>query len=119
MEYRVGLLPVGAEEHPRRAPRAGRDGCRGRLRPERRCLRPPRRGKSSPPPQEVYGRADMIVKVKEPQAIECKMLRPGQIVFTYFHLAADRQLTEDLLANRHPLPWPMKRSVTTKAGCRS
>ena len=50
-----------------------------------------------PTAQEVYGRADMIVKVKEPQAVECKMLRPGQIVFTYFHLAADRKLTEDLL----------------------
>ncbi len=50
-----------------------------------------------PTAQEIYGRADMIVKVKEPQPVECKMLRPGQIVFTYFHLAADRKLTEDLL----------------------
>ena len=39
----------------------------------------------------------MIVKVKEPQPGECRLLRPGQIVFTYFHLAADRKLTEDLL----------------------
>ena len=47
--------------------------------------------------EEVYGRAEMIVKVKEPQPGECRLLRPGQIVFTYFHLAADRKLTEDLL----------------------
>ena len=39
----------------------------------------------------------MVVKVKEPQPGECRLLRPGQIVFTYFHLAADRKLTEDLL----------------------
>ena len=47
--------------------------------------------------EEVYGRAEMIIKVKEPQPGECRLLRPGQIVFTFFHLAADRKLTEDLL----------------------
>ena len=39
--------------------------------------------------EEVFSRAEMIVKVKEPQPAECKMLRPGQILFTYLHLAAD------------------------------
>jgi alanine dehydrogenase len=39
----------------------------------------------------------MIIKVKEPQPIEIANLRKGQIVFTYFHLAADRELTEGLL----------------------
>ncbi len=38
---------------------------------------------------EVFARADMIVKVKEPQARECAMLREGQILFTYLHLAPD------------------------------
>jgi alanine dehydrogenase len=38
---------------------------------------------------EVFRRADMIVKVKEPQPGECTMLRPGQVLFTYLHLAAD------------------------------
>ena len=47
--------------------------------------------------EEVYGQAEMIVKVKEPQPGELPLLRRGQIVFTYFHLAADRKLTEDLL----------------------
>ena len=46
---------------------------------------------------ELFGRAEMIIKVKEPQPDERSLLRRGQIVFTYFHLAADRQLTEDLL----------------------
>ena len=38
---------------------------------------------------EVFGKADMIVKVKEPQPQECALLRPGQVLFTYLHLAAD------------------------------
>ena len=48
---------------------------------------------------EVFERADMIVKVKEPQAIERKMLRPGQLLFTYLHLAPDPNQTHDLLAS--------------------
>src|ERR1700694_1273138 len=47
---------------------------------------------------QVYGRAEMIVKVKEPLAAERKKLRPGQILFTYLHLAPDRAQTDDLLA---------------------
>ena len=38
---------------------------------------------------QVFERSDMIVKVKEPQPSECEMLRPGQVLFTYLHLAAD------------------------------
>src|SRR3954454_19885055 len=47
---------------------------------------------------EVYARAELIVKVKEPLAAERKKLRRGQVIFTYLHLAPDRQQTEDLLA---------------------
>ena len=43
---------------------------------------------------EVFSRAEMIVKVKEPQPAEIGMFRPGQIAFTYFHFAADKELTE-------------------------
>jgi alanine dehydrogenase len=50
-------------------------------------------------PEEVYGRADMIVKVKEPLMREYALLRKKQIVFTYFHLAANRQLTEAMMAS--------------------
>jgi alanine dehydrogenase len=46
----------------------------------------------------VFSRAEMIVKVKEPLAAERKKLRPGQILFTYLHLAPDRAQTEDLMA---------------------
>jgi alanine dehydrogenase len=47
--------------------------------------------------EEVFAAADMIVKVKEPQAIERKMLREGQILFTYLHLAPDPEQTRDLM----------------------
>ncbi|HTD06742.1 alanine dehydrogenase [Undibacterium sp.] len=46
---------------------------------------------------EVFARAEMVVKVKEPQAAERAQLRPGQILFTYLHLAPDPQQTEDLV----------------------
>ena len=49
--------------------------------------------------EEVFSEADMIVKVKEPQAVERKRLREGQVLFTYLHLAPDPALTQDLLAS--------------------
>jgi alanine dehydrogenase len=49
--------------------------------------------------EEIFGRADMIVKVKEPQPAERRMLREGQILFTYLHLAPDPEQTRDLLAS--------------------
>lgn len=49
-------------------------------------------------PEDLFAQADLIVKVKEPQTNEIKRLRPNQILFTYLHLAADRTLTEQLLA---------------------
>ena len=48
-------------------------------------------------PAAVFDRAELIVKVKEPQPSEIAMLRPGQVLFTYLHLAADKTLTDDLL----------------------
>lgn len=49
--------------------------------------------------EEVFATADMIVKVKEPQAVERKMLREGQLLFTYLHLAPDPEQTRDLIAS--------------------
>ncbi|THD83525.1 alanine dehydrogenase [Aliigemmobacter aestuarii] len=49
--------------------------------------------------EEVFATADMIVKVKEPQTVERKRLREGQILFTYLHLAPDPEQTKDLLAS--------------------
>lgn len=92
-EYRVGLLPVGAEL-------LIRDG--------HTLLFEKEAGLSSgfgdevyaafgaeivESAEEIYRRADLIVKVKEPQSSEIARLRPGQILFCYFHFAASRQLT--------------------------
>lgn len=48
---------------------------------------------------EVFKRADMVVKVKEPQAVERKQLRDGQVLFTYLHLAPDPEQARDLVAS--------------------
>jgi alanine dehydrogenase len=52
-----------------------------------------------PTAAEVFATAEMIVKVKEPQPIEIALLRPGQILFTYLHLAADAVQTHGLLTS--------------------
>jgi alanine dehydrogenase len=48
---------------------------------------------------QIFAEADMIVKVKEPLAVERKKLRKGQILFTYLHLAPDAEQTRDLIAS--------------------
>jgi len=48
---------------------------------------------------KIFSQAEMIIKVKEPQQEECRKLNPGQILFTYLHLAPDPQQTELLLAS--------------------
>ena len=48
-------------------------------------------------PDEIFEHAEMIVKVKEPLAEERRRLRPGQVLFTYLHLAPDLAQTEDLM----------------------
>src|SRR5262245_31341194 len=86
---------------------------------------------------QVFAAADMVVKVKEPQPAECLMLRPGQVLFTYLHLAADREQAQGLMKsgataiayetvtgrnNSLPLLTPMsevagRMSVQVGAGC--
>ncbi len=51
-------------------------------------------------PGEIFERADMIVKVKEPLPEEYPLIREGQIVFTYFHFAASRELTEAIMRSK-------------------
>ena len=48
---------------------------------------------------EIFAQSEMIVKVKEPQPEEIKLLRPDQLLFTYLHLAADAKLTASLIAS--------------------
>jgi alanine dehydrogenase len=53
-----------------------------------------------PDPDEVWGIADMVLKVKEPIAGEYHRMRPGLVLFTYLHLAADKACTQALLDNK-------------------
>src|ERR1700761_7669065 len=48
-------------------------------------------------PSDVFAGAELVVKVKEPQLVECEMLRPGQVLFTYLHLAADPAQAQALM----------------------
>ena len=50
--------------------------------------------------QEIFARAEMVIKVKEPQPVECAMLRAGQILYTYLHLAPDPEQTRALIDSK-------------------
>ncbi|MCZ6654370.1 MAG: alanine dehydrogenase [Planctomycetota bacterium] len=95
-EYRVGLLPAGVEELRARGhevlieSHAG-DGC-GFSDEDYAAAG----AEIVAGPADVYRRADMVLKVKEPQPEEIKLIRPGQTIFTFFHFAADRNLTESM-----------------------
>jgi alanine dehydrogenase len=98
-EYRVGLLPVGVEELTRAGHRVLVESGAGLGSGLGDHDYAKQGAELVDTPGELFGRADMIVKVKEPQPVEVAMMRRGQIMFTYFHLAADRQLTESLMAS--------------------
>ncbi|KAK3584203.1 hypothetical protein CHS0354_035284 [Potamilus streckersoni] len=96
-EYRVGLTPAGVKE----ITGAGhtvliqKDAASGIGISDEDYQKVG--GKIVPTAEEIFKTADMIVKVKEPQASECKQLRPGQLLFTYLHLAPDPEQTKLLL----------------------
>ena len=97
-EYRVALLPVGAEELVRAGPEVlvERSAGAGSGLPDDAYAAAGATLVDGP--AEVFGRADLVVKVKEPQQAELGLIRRGQSLFTYFHFAADRSLTEGFLA---------------------
>ncbi len=96
-EYRVAMLPVGVEE----LTRAGHQvlveagAGLGSGLPDHDYLMTGAELVANA--ADIFARADMIVKVKEPQPIEWKMMRSGQVLFTYFHFAASRELTEAMI----------------------
>ncbi len=99
-EYRVAMLPAGVEELTRHGHKVivEREAGIGSGLTDEAYLDAGAELVDSP--AEVFSRADMIVKVKEPQRDEWPLIRPGQIVFTYFHFAADRELTEAMVNSR-------------------
>jgi alanine dehydrogenase len=98
-EYRVAMLPVGVEELTSRGHRvvvqAGAGVGSGLA--DHAYLQAGAHLVSSI--KEVYDQAELIVKVKEPQPNEYSLIRPGHTLFTYFHFAASRELTEAMLAS--------------------
>jgi alanine dehydrogenase len=93
-EYRVGLIPVGVEMltqagHTVLVQASAGVGCG--ISDEEYSQQGAR---VVPTAEEVYRQSDMIIKVKEPLPQEIALLRAGQVVFTFFHFAADRVLTE-------------------------
>ncbi|TWT88829.1 Alanine dehydrogenase [Pseudobythopirellula maris] len=99
-EYRVAMLPVGVEELTRRghAVVLERGAGVGSGLPDEAYEAVG--AKLVDGPEQVFGEADLIVKVKEPQPEEWPLIRPGQTLFTYFHFAACRNLTEAMLERR-------------------
>lgn len=98
-EYRVAILPVGVEE----LTRAGHTvivqtgaGLGSGIADERYAEQGARLVEAA---EEIFGQAELVMKVKEPLEAEWPLLRRGQTIFTYFHFAADRRLTEAVLAS--------------------
>lgn len=96
-EYRVGILPAGVEELTRAGHRVlvqSGAGVGSGIGDEEYAAQGAEMVARA---EEIYARADLVLKVKEPQPAEVALLRPGQIVFCFFHFAADRALTEGVL----------------------
>ncbi|MDB5296066.1 MAG: ald [Phycisphaerales bacterium] len=95
-EYRVGLMPVGAEALVKAGHavliEAGAGAPSGF--PDEQYVAA---GATIVPSADEVFAADMVIKVKEPQPTEIGRFRPGQVVFTYFHFAASAQLTQACL----------------------
>jgi alanine dehydrogenase len=98
-EYRIGLTPSGARELIANGHKVmvQRDGGKSIGLTNEQYQKAGAEIVDSA--EEIFKRADMIIKVKEPQPVECAMLRPGQILYTYLHLAPDPDQTKALVAS--------------------
>jgi len=96
-EYRVALVPVGAELLARDGHTVLVERGAGQGSGFDDADYAAAGATITPGPEEVYARADLIAKVKEPQPAEIARLRAGQTVFCYFHFAASRELTQACL----------------------
>lgn len=97
-EYRVAMLPVGVFELTRRGHRVVVETGAGAGSGIPDEAYSENGAEIAPDAASVFGQADLIVKVKEPQPAEWPLMRDGQVVFTYFHFAASEELTRGVLA---------------------
>jgi len=96
-EYRVGLVPAGVRELSAAGHEVLIESGAGRgIGVEDEEYRAAGAGIAASA-ADVFARADLVVKVKEPQASECQLLRRNQVLFTYLHLAADPQQADGLI----------------------
>jgi alanine dehydrogenase len=98
-EYRVGLTPESVYELTAHGHRVLVESGAGDGIGAHDTLYAKAGGEIVSSAREVFAAAEMIVKVKEPQAEERAMLRPGQILYTYLHLAPDPEQTRELIAS--------------------
>ncbi|EZP71660.1 Alanine dehydrogenase [Sphingomonas paucimobilis] len=98
-EYRVGLTPESVHELTAHGHRVLVESGAGEGIGAHDALYTRAGGEIVADAREVFAAAGMIVKVKEPQPEERAMLRPGQILYTYLHLAPDPGQTRDLIAS--------------------
>lgn len=99
-EYRVAITPIGVHEltaHGHEVFVEQGAGVGSSIHDEEYVAAG---AKILPDADEVWGTADMVLKVKEPVAEEYHRMREGLTLFTYLHLAADKPLTEELLARK-------------------
>src|SRR5205823_4624727 len=96
-EYRVALLPVGAEELRRSGHRVLIQTGAGQGSGITDDRYEASGAEIVPDEAAIWKQADLIVKVKEPLPDEWPLMRSGQVVFTYFHFAADERLTQAVL----------------------
>jgi len=96
-EYRVGLIPGAVRELVHRGHKVVVEASAGAAIGFDDAAYQAVGAEILAHPAEVFAIADLIVKVKEPQPQEVALLREGQIVFTYLHLAADRVLAQELI----------------------
>jgi alanine dehydrogenase len=97
-EYRVAMLPVGAEELTQAGHTVLVESGAGVGSGIPDALYEAAGATLVADPADIWRRADLVVKVKEPQATEWPRMRNGQAVFTYFHFAADEKLTRGVAA---------------------
>ena len=99
-EYRVAITPIGVHElvaHGHEVVIETGAGVGSSIGDEEYTAAG---AKILPDADAVWGAAEMVLKVKEPIAEEYGRMREGQVLFTYLHLAADKPLTEELLARK-------------------
>ena len=96
-EYRVALVPSGAEALVESGHRVLIERGAGSGTGIEDCEYTEVGAEIVETREDVFARADMIMKVKEPQSSEYPLLREGQIIFTYFHFAASEELTRAMI----------------------